>query len=64
MNPIEKILVPTDFSDACGAVLEYACGLAAALDASICVLRVLEDPFPGRRLPRVLHGLAGVFRAV
>ena len=47
MAGFKKILVPTDFSEASEAALKYACRLADALNASICVLHAVEDPYPG-----------------
>ena len=47
MSAFKNILVPTDFSEASEAALKYACQLADALNASICVLHALEDPYPG-----------------
>lgn len=44
MSGLEKILVPTDFSEASKAALKYACGLAEQVNASICVLNTIEDP--------------------
>jgi len=46
MAAIEKILVPTDFSDASAAALKYACQLADGLNASLCVLHSIENPYP------------------
>ena len=46
MSAIKKILVPTDFSEASEAALKYACGLAADLNASLCVLHTIENPYP------------------
>ena len=42
MPVITTILVPTDFSEASGHALRYACGLAEALGASIHVLHTVE----------------------
>lgn len=48
MSAIKKILVPTDFSEASRESLKYACTLAEALHASVCVLHVTENPYlPG-----------------
>ena len=47
MTGYKKILVPTDFSEASTAALKYACGLADALNGTICVLHAVEDPYPG-----------------
>ena len=46
MTNLTRILVPTDFSDASAAALKYACDLADALHAELCVLHVVEDPYP------------------
>lgn len=48
MSGISTILVPTDFSDASREALGYACDVAAAFNASLHVLHVVENPFsPG-----------------
>ena len=46
MTDLNKILVPTDFSDASAAALKYACELADSMHAEVCVLHVLENPYP------------------
>lgn len=46
MNDLNKILVPTDFSEGSTAALKYACQLADALHADITVLHALEPPSP------------------
>jgi universal stress protein A len=46
MTAVTKILVPTDFSDASAAALQCAFRLADALHAELCVLHVVEDPYP------------------
>ena len=46
MSAIKKILVPTDFSEASEAALKYACRLADGLNASLCVLHTVENPYP------------------
>lgn len=46
MTDLNRILVPTDFSDASAAALKYACTLADALHAEICVLHTVENPYP------------------
>ena len=46
MTDLNKILVPTDFSDASAAALAYACTLADAMHAEICVLHTVETPYP------------------
>lgn len=43
MFPLKAILVPTDFSDASQAALDYAKGLAEAFGASIHLVHVMED---------------------
>lgn len=43
MLTLKTILVPTDFSEASEAALEYAKGLAQAFGASIHVVHVTED---------------------
>jgi nucleotide-binding universal stress UspA family protein len=40
---LKTILVPTDFSDASQAALEYAKGLAEAFNASLHIVHVMED---------------------
>ena len=45
MSGLEKILVPTDFSEASAAALTYACGLADQVGASLCILHTVEDPY-------------------
>lgn len=42
MKKIEKILVPTDFSEASNRALEYAFTLGSALDAQLLVLHVVD----------------------
>lgn len=46
MVDLNRILVPTDFSDASAAALKYGCELADALHAELCVLHVVENPYP------------------
>ena len=45
MSAIKKILVPTDFSEASKAALRYACELATATNASLCILHAVENPY-------------------
>ena len=45
MNPITRILVPTDFSPTADEALDYAFGLAERFGASVELLHVLDDPF-------------------
>ena len=48
MAAITKILVPVDFSEASRKALRYACSLAEAFDASLCVVHAIENPYlPG-----------------
>ena len=42
---IRKVLVPTDFSPRSDEALRYAAGLATALEASIVVVHVIQEPF-------------------
>lgn len=44
MNPIERILVPTDFSETAAPATEYALQLAQRLGASVLLLHVYEIP--------------------
>ena len=46
MSGFQKILVPTDFSEASRAALENACRLADIFDASLCILHTVENPYP------------------
>ena len=46
MTDLNKILVPTDFSEASVAALKYACTLAEALHAELCVLHTVENAYP------------------
>jgi universal stress protein A len=46
MTDLNKILVPTDFSEASQAALKYACELAGAMHADLCVLHAIEHPYP------------------
>lgn len=46
MTDLNKILVPTDFSAASAAALKYACELADAMHAELCVLHTVENPYP------------------
>jgi nucleotide-binding universal stress UspA family protein len=45
MAGIKKILVPTDFSEASKESLRYACELADALDASLHIIHVNQNPY-------------------
>jgi len=45
MIALKRILVPTDFSEASSAAIQYGQAFAEAFDASLCVLHVMEDPF-------------------
>lgn len=44
MNPIARILVPTDFSDTAAPAIEYALQLAQRVGASVLLLHVYEIP--------------------
>jgi nucleotide-binding universal stress UspA family protein len=44
MRRLEKILVPTDFSEPSVAAVKYACDLADRLHASVSILHAVEDP--------------------
>lgn len=44
MLKLERILLPTDFSDASLQAGEYACELASRFGAAVDVLFVLESP--------------------
>lgn len=46
MPGFNRILIPTDFSKASAAAIEYGCRLADALDASLCILHTVENPYP------------------
>lgn len=59
MLKLQRILLPTDFSDASLQAGEYACELASRFGAAVDVLYVLESPAvampsPGAPLPEVL----------
>jgi nucleotide-binding universal stress UspA family protein len=45
MAAFKKFLVPTDFSKASTAALEQACALADSLNASLCLLHAVENPY-------------------
>src|SRR5688500_15325854 len=56
MISLEKILLPTDFSEYSGAARDYACSLAEKFQAELHVLHVLQDlvamaPEPGMSFP-------------
>jgi nucleotide-binding universal stress UspA family protein len=42
---LKNILVPTDFSDASQQAVQYGFELAAALNATLHVMHVVENPF-------------------
>jgi nucleotide-binding universal stress UspA family protein len=46
MRPPRNILLPVDFSEPSGELLEYAAALAARLEANLDVLHVWEPPVP------------------
>jgi nucleotide-binding universal stress UspA family protein len=46
MTDLNKILVPTDFTESSAAALKHGCELAAALHAELCVLHAVDDPYP------------------
>jgi len=46
MTDLNKILVPTDFSDASAAALKYARELAVTMHAELTVLHVVDNPYP------------------
>ncbi|HEY7445144.1 MAG TPA: universal stress protein [Vicinamibacterales bacterium] len=45
-NGIERILLPTDFSDTAAVAMDYACELASAFGAALHVLHVVENTNP------------------
>lgn len=45
-NRVERILVPTDFSDTATVAMDYACELASAFGAALHVLHVVENTNP------------------
>jgi nucleotide-binding universal stress UspA family protein len=45
MSRIARIMVPTDFSPASDAALDYACALSGQMGASIELVHVFDDPF-------------------
>ncbi|MGZ3441294.1 MAG: universal stress protein, partial [Polyangia bacterium] len=44
MNPIKKILAPTDFSPAAESALDEAVGLARAMGATVTLMNVYQLP--------------------
>ena len=46
MHDLNKILMPTDFSEASAAALKHACHLAEATHAEVCVLHIVENDYP------------------
>ena len=62
MSAPTKILVPTDFSEASGAALRYACGLADALSASLCILHTVENAFDARTYPELQDAAREYFK--
>jgi universal stress protein A len=49
MANIQRILVPTDFSESADAALTYAIDLAVTLGAAVSLIHVFDDPFAGGR---------------
>lgn len=45
MFQLQKILVPTDFSEGSRAAMTYACMLAKKMNGTLTVLYVLESPY-------------------
>jgi nucleotide-binding universal stress UspA family protein len=45
-NRVERILVPTDFSDTAAFAMDYACELSGAFGAALHVLHVVENTNP------------------
>jgi nucleotide-binding universal stress UspA family protein len=45
-NRVERILLPTDFSDTAAFAMDYACGLASAFGAALHVIHVVENTNP------------------
>jgi len=45
MVPVNRILVPTDFSPASKQALRYACNLADVFGSAVTIINVLENPF-------------------
>ncbi|MEK7485456.1 MAG: universal stress protein, partial [Planctomycetota bacterium] len=45
MFQLQKILVPTDFSEGSRAAMNYACMLSKKMKAEIILLYVLESPY-------------------
>ena len=61
MNPIRKILVATDFSEAADAALDSAAFLAEKLDAEIVILNAYEPPAPLYGTPAYVPPPAGLY---
>ena len=49
MATIQRILVPTDFSEPADAALTYAVDLAAKVGGRVSLIHVFDDPFAGGR---------------
>lgn len=45
-NRVERILLPTDFSDTAAFAMDYACELASAFGAALHVIHVVENTNP------------------
>ena len=54
MQPIQKILVPVEFSNPCAGAVSYAGLLASRLSARLLVLHVMPPPYAGYSLPEVV----------
>jgi nucleotide-binding universal stress UspA family protein len=59
MKPIQKILVPTDFSDGATRALEYAIHLAQAAEAQLFILHAYRVPNPVYMSPYPVAGAYG-----
>ena len=59
MKPIQKILVPTDFSDGATRALEYAIHLAQLAEAKLFVLHAYRVPHPVHMSPYPVAGAYG-----
>ena len=59
MKPIQKILIPTDFSDGATRALQYAIHLAEAAQAKLYVLHAYRVPNPVHMSPYPVAGAYG-----